>query len=84
MWWAGLSLRGATWRRCRHARSGSPCVAVGTARFLGQAVLAALIFSAPRCAASVVTGYLLLLTFGQLGRVGACSPTHLGIVAAFR
>ena len=51
--------------------------------FWGKAVLDALIYL-PLVLPPVVTGYLLLLTFGRRGLVGAWLADHLGIVLAFR
>jgi molybdate transport system permease protein len=51
--------------------------------FWGKAALDALIYL-PLVLPPVVTGYLLLLTFGRRGLVGAWLADHLGIVFAFR
>ena len=51
--------------------------------FWGKAVVDALIHL-PLVLPPVVTGYLLLLTFGRRGLVGAWLADHLGIVFAFR
>jgi molybdate transport system permease protein len=51
--------------------------------FWGKPVLDALIYL-PLVLPPVVTGYLLLLTFGRRGLVGAWLADHLGIVFAFR
>src|SRR4029077_18592090 len=51
--------------------------------FLGKPLLAALIHL-PLVLPPVVTGYLLLLTFGRRGLVGGWLADHLGIVSAFR
>ena len=51
--------------------------------FWGKALLDALIYL-PLVLPPVVTGYLLLLTFGRRGLVGAWLADHLGIVFAFR
>ena len=51
--------------------------------FWGKSVLDALIHL-PLVLPPVVTGYLLLLTFGRRGLVGAWLADHLGIVFAFR
>jgi molybdate transport system permease protein len=51
--------------------------------FWGKAVLDALIYL-PLVLPPVVTGYLLLLTFGRKGLVGGWLADHLGIVFAFR
>ena len=51
--------------------------------FWGKSVLDALIYL-PLVLPPVVTGYLLLLTFGRRGLVGAWLADHLGIVFAFR
>jgi len=58
-------------------------MAAGAARFLGKAAVDALIHL-PLVLPPVVTGYLLLLTFGRRGLVGAWLADHLGIVFAFR
>ena len=51
--------------------------------FWGKSVVDALIHL-PLVLPPVVTGYLLLLTFGRRGLVGAWLADHLGIVFAFR
>ena len=51
--------------------------------FWGKALIDALIYL-PLVLPPVVTGYLLLLTFGRRGMVGAWLADHLGIVLAFR
>jgi len=51
--------------------------------FWGKALIDALIYL-PLVLPPVVTGYLLLLTFGKRGLVGAWLSDHLGIVFAFR
>ncbi len=51
--------------------------------FWGKAVLDALIHL-PLVLPPVVTGYLLLLTFGRKGMIGAWLADNLGIVFAFR
>ncbi len=51
--------------------------------FWGKAALDALIYL-PLVLPPVVTGYLLLLTFGRKGLVGGWLAEHLGIVFAFR
>src|ERR1700743_1330862 len=50
--------------------------------FWGKSVLDALVHL-PLVLPPVVTGYLLLLTFGRRGLVGAWLADHLGIVFAF-
>ncbi|MDB5633770.1 MAG: molybdate transporter permease [Tardiphaga sp.] len=51
--------------------------------FWGKAVVDAIIYL-PLVLPPVVTGYLLLLTLGKRGLVGAWLAEHLGIVFAFR
>src|SRR3954451_13384720 len=51
--------------------------------FWGKSVLDALVHL-PLVLPPVVTGYLLLLTFGRRGLVGGWLADHLGIVFAFR
>ncbi|MBU6458653.1 MAG: molybdate ABC transporter permease subunit [Bradyrhizobium sp.] len=51
--------------------------------FWGKALVDALIYL-PLVLPPVVTGYLLLLTFGKRGMVGGWLSDHLGIVFAFR
>jgi molybdate transport system permease protein len=51
--------------------------------FWGKAFVDAVIYL-PLVLPPVVTGYLLLLTFGKRGLVGAWLSEHLGIVFAFR
>jgi molybdate transport system permease protein len=52
-------------------------------RFLGRGLLNALVL-VPLVLPPVVTGYLLLLTFGRNASVGRWLADHLGIVFAFR
>jgi molybdate transport system permease protein len=52
-------------------------------RFTGKSLLNALVHL-PLIMPPVVTGYLLLLTFGRRGAVGALLEEHFGIVFAFR
>ena len=51
--------------------------------FPGKAVVDAIVYL-PLVLPPVVTGYLLLLTFGRRGLVGAWLADHLGIVFSFR
>jgi len=51
--------------------------------FWGKPIIDAVIYL-PLVLPPVVTGYLLLLTFGKRGLVGAWLAEHLGIVFAFR
>jgi len=51
--------------------------------FWGKALLDALVHL-PLVLPPVVTGYLLLLTFGRRGLIGAWLADHLGLVFAFR
>jgi molybdate transport system permease protein len=51
--------------------------------FPGKALLNAVIYL-PLVMPPVVTGYLLLITFGRKGPVGAWLADHLGLVFAFR
>ena len=51
--------------------------------FWGKSVVDALVHL-PLVLPPVVTGYLLLLTFGRRGAIGAFLADHLGIVFAFR
>src|SRR5947209_19460229 len=51
--------------------------------FWGKSLLDALVHL-PLVLPPVVTGYLLLLTFGRRGLVGAWLSDHLGVVFAFR
>lgn len=51
--------------------------------FWGKSVADAIIYL-PLVLPPVVTGYLLLLTFGRRGLIGAWLADHLGIVFAFR
>jgi molybdate transport system permease protein len=51
--------------------------------FWGKAIIDAMIYL-PLVLPPVVTGYLLLLTFGKRGLIGAFLAEHLGIVFAFR
>jgi molybdate transport system permease protein len=52
-------------------------------RFPGKALFNAVIYL-PLVLPPVVTGYLLLLTFGRRGLIGGWLADHLGIVFAFR
>src|SRR5262245_56214164 len=58
-------------------------LAARSAKFLGKSLLDALIHL-PLVLPPVVTGYLLLLTFGRRGLIGGWLAEHLGIVFAFR
>ena len=72
------------WRRWWRRRSASRVAWLLARRdFWGKSVLDALIHL-PLVLPPVVTGYLLLLTFGRRGLVGAWLADHLGIVFAFR
>ena len=51
--------------------------------FWGKPIVEALMYL-PLVLPPVVTGYLLLLTFGRRGLVGAWLADHLGVVLAFR
>ena len=71
-------------RRWSRPRSGSRVAWLLARRdFWGKSVVDALIHL-PLVLPPVVTGYLLLLTFGKRGLVGAWLADHLGIVFAFR
>jgi molybdate transport system permease protein len=52
-------------------------------RFPGKAILNGIVFL-PLILPPVVTGYLLLLSFGRRGPIGAFLEQHFGIVFAFR
>jgi molybdate transport system permease protein len=52
-------------------------------RFPGKAILDGLVFL-PLILPPVVTGYLLLLSFGRRGPIGAFLEAHFGIVFSFR
>jgi molybdate transport system permease protein len=52
-------------------------------RFPGKAILNGIVFL-PLILPPVVTGYLLLLSFGRRGPIGAFLDQHFGIVFAFR
>jgi molybdate transport system permease protein len=52
-------------------------------RFPGKSLLDAIVFL-PLILPPVVTGYLLLLSFGRRGPIGAFLETHFGIVFSFR
>jgi molybdate transport system permease protein len=52
-------------------------------KFWGKSILEAAVFL-PLVLPPVVTGYLLLLSFGRRGLVGAWLADHLGIVFSFR
>jgi molybdate transport system permease protein len=52
-------------------------------RFPGKAILSGIVFL-PLILPPVVTGYLLLLSFGRRGPIGAFLDQHFGIVFSFR
>jgi molybdate transport system permease protein len=52
-------------------------------RFPGKAILSGIVFL-PLLLPPVVTGYLLLLSFGRRGPIGAFLDQHFGIVFSFR
>src|SRR4051812_23830724 len=66
-----------------HADRNRRRLAVGAGDFWGKSMLDAAVHL-PLVLPPVVTGYLLLLTFGRRGMVGAWLADHLGIVFAFR
>ena len=80
-----LSLRvAAGGRRWWRRRSGIALAWLLARRdFWGKSVVDALVHL-PLVMPPVVTGYLLLLTFGRRGVIGGISADHLGIVFAFR
>src|SRR5262249_60898328 len=79
---APASCRG--WARVRAAAFAFPVGGLRAARnFWGKALVEALV-PLPLVLPPVVTGYLLLLTFGRRGLVGGWLADHLGIVFAFR
>ncbi len=79
-----LSLRVATWATVVSLPFGLLVAHVLARReFPGKALLNGLVHL-PLILPPVVTGYLLLLTFGRRGPVGAFLDEHFGIVFAFR
>lgn len=58
-------------------------LALARGRFFGRSLLNALVL-VPLVLPPVVTGYVLLLTFGRYGPLGRWFAEHLGIVFAFR
>ena len=58
-------------------------LALARGRFWGQSLLNGLVHL-PLIMPPVVTGYLLLIVFGQRGLIGGFLATHLGIVFSFR
>ena len=80
-----LSLRVSTWATLVSLPFGIlVALAAGARRdFPGKALLNGLVHL-PLVLPPVVTGYLLLLTFGRRGPIGALPREHFGIVFAFR
>ena len=79
-----LSLRVAFWAMlCSLPVGLAMALLLARGRFWGKALLNAVVHL-PLVMPPVVTGYLLLLTFGRRGLVGAWLADHLGIVFAFR
>jgi molybdate transport system permease protein len=58
-------------------------LALARGRFWGQSLLNGLVHL-PLIMPPVVTGYLLLIVFGQRGAIGSFLATHFGIVFSFR
>lgn len=80
----GLSLRVALWAvACSLPLAILTAHALARWRFPGRALLNALVHL-PLVLPPVVTGYLLLLTFGRRGWIGAWLDQTFGIVLAFR
>ena len=80
----GLSLRVAFWAMLSSLPVGiAIALVLSRGRFWGKALLNAVIHL-PLVMPPVVTGYLLLLSFGRHGPLGAFLADQLGIVFAFR
>jgi len=78
-----LSLKVATWATLATLPVGIlTALLLARARFAGKTLVDALVHL-PLVVPPVVTGYLLLLTFGRRGAVGAWLEETLGIVFAF-
>jgi molybdate transport system permease protein len=78
-----LSLKVASWATlCTLPLGVSVAWALARGRFFGKTLVDALVHL-PLVMPPVVTGYLLLLTFGRRGPVGAWLEETLGIVFAF-
>ena len=78
-----LSLKVATWATVATVPLGVlTALALARGRFVGKSLVDALVHL-PLVMPPVVTGYLLLLTFGRRGPVGAWLEETLGIVFAF-
>jgi len=79
-----LSLRVALWATACSLPFGIVvALLLARGRFPGKSILDALVHL-PLVMPPVVTGYLLLLTFGKRGLVGAWLADNLGIVFSFR
>lgn len=79
-----LSLRVALWATACSLPFGiAVALLLARGRFPGKSILDALVHL-PLVMPPVVTGYLLLLTFGKRGLVGAWLADNLGIVFSFR
>ena len=79
-----LSLRVALWATAASLPFGiAVALLLARGRFPGKSIVDALVHL-PLVMPPVVTGYLLLLTFGRRGLVGAWLDANLGIVFSFR
>ncbi len=79
-----LSLRVALWATACSLPFGiAVALLLARGKFPGKSILDALVHL-PLVMPPVVTGYLLLLTFGKRGLVGAWLADNLGIVFSFR
>src|SRR5688572_16820701 len=80
----GLSLKVAFWATLASLPLGiAAAYALARKRFPGRALLDGVIHL-PLVLPPVVTGYLLLITFGRRGPVGTALETCCGIVLSFR
>jgi len=80
----GLSLKVSLWATlCSLPFGIAAAVALARGRFVGKSLLNVLVHL-PLVLPPVVTGYILLLTFGRRGALGGFLHEHLDIVLAFR
>ena len=79
-----LSLKVALWATCASLPVGiAAAMVLARGRFWGRSLLDGIVHL-PLILPPVVTGYLLLLTFGRNGAVGSFLADHFDIVFAFR
>ena len=79
-----LSLKVSTWAMLASLPAGiAIALLLARGRFWGKSILNGIVHL-PLILPPVVTGYLLLLSFGRRGPVGAFLAEHFGIVFSFR